>query len=401
MSDLATMKAYRLRPEDVYQERRDSRDIYTADRACAMLHELEAEHAASFEKRLDWDSKAVKELYRRWWAQINVLSGGRGDGKTLVAIFIAALFFARGHYVFSNIGARFGYVLEGASIYGIARLPPNSIILLDEGHVLFNKWSQMTQRQRSGVGGIANLHKRMLSVVMPTSQEHNLGSDLMAELGYIFYPRQKKAGQRTKRSRTRGGQARGRGDYISYPWANLSVPFIGPRPVRGKFLGEEYGIRVGGPRPRRRRWFPPAVELERAAALYSSYVDIPTRLQAGTNVSSRDIAAMDMDGEFELFDDALEVGDDGTVDADLERLRQQYDEILGDFIGALMEDPLPKGSEEVSAETAWGKYRQFGDADRAAFDEMLVAYLDVADGAIGLAQLTALFADLSIDAITK
>ena len=169
MAELEPMRAVRLRPEDVYQETRDARDIYTARQACEILEELESEHEAAKTRPLDWDSKAVKELYRRWWSQINMISGARGDGKTLIAIFIAALFYGRGHLVFSNIGARFGYVIEGASIYGIARLPANAVILLDEGHTLFGKYSQMKQSQRTGVGGMANLRKRMLSIIMPTS----------------------------------------------------------------------------------------------------------------------------------------------------------------------------------------------------------------------------------------
>ena len=397
--ELEPMQAFRLHPNDVYGEQRDPRDIYTAAEACAILHELDELHERAKTEELDWKSKEIRELYARWWSQINLLSGGRGDGKTLVAVFIASLLYMRGHQVFSNIGCRFGYVLSGASLYGIARLPANSVVILDEGHTLFGKYTQMKSSQRTGVGGIANLRKRMLSIIMPTSQEYNVGIDLMSEVGYIFYPRERKRGALTNRARASGSSGH-RSDYQSLPWANLRVPFVGPRPIRGKHIGEEYGIRVGGPKPRRRTWYPPAYDLQRAGALYSSYVDIPDRFQSGANLSSRDIAAIDIDGGYELIGNAFHVGDDGSADAATERRRQSYDRMLEGLVAGLITEPLPKDATQITYGAAWEKYQPHGDADRKGFNEMLEEYLDGDGDTIGLDAITRLFDPGSADLLT-
>lgn len=376
MPEMESMTAHLLRPEDVLKETPDDRDIYTLAQASEMLAEVELIHQQAKTMPLDWTTQSIREFYHRWWSQINLVSGLRGKGKSLLAIYIALMFYMRGHLVFSNIGARFGYLLVGPSIYGIARLPQHAVVVLDEGHIIFNKWTQMTSRQRAGTGGIANLRKRMISVIMPTSQEYNMGMDVMSELGYVWYPRQK-APVRSQSYE----DGTNRKDFISYDWANLIVEYVGPRPVRGKFIGEEYGISVSGPKPRRRVWFPPAISLEHAAACYSSYVDIPNRDQAGTNVTSKDMAKLDLDADISLVD-VITFGDDGSPDAQIERDIQSHHAMARMLVAQMWEEHLKPDQELITFSEAWSRYRSAdGPADADEFFLMLGEYLHSPDEA--------------------
>ena len=361
-------KAYRLTPEDVLSEQPpDKRDMYSHDQALELLRQLEAYYDYYRFNRRPWTPEMV-ELYRRWWAAINLLSGVRGAGKSLVAAFVAAIFYSRGHPVFSNIGLRFGYLIEGASVYGLARLPYGSVVVLDEIHAIFNKWSQMRAVQRHGTGSIANLRKRGISIIGLSSQEYNIGVDVMGEVGYVCYPRQ----LRPKQSAS--GHARGSvaspADFISASWANVAVDMVGPRPVRGKYIGEQYGVNVQGPKPKKSTWSPPAVAVERAGAYYSSYVDIPSRAQAGAGVSGKDFASIDIDS------DVLILEHDDSVEAETDERIQMFEGWSVDLTVGIYDLPLPKGQEHLTYDAAWAMYRDTrgNPATRLEFDEMCTEF---------------------------
>ena len=364
------MIAYRRRPEDVFEEPpEDNRDVYTHQQAFEILTDAEAEREKNLRRQLNW-GEDVRRFYNLWWSQINLISGIRGAGKSLLAAFVAWYFYLRGHQVFSNIGLRFGHILEGPSIYGLARLDRNSVIVLDEAHTIFDKWAQMTARQRLATGGLANFRKRMLSLILPSSQESNFGINLMSELAYIWYPMQKKP-VRSKHGLYTGSNDNRR-SFISQDWANIRVDYVGPRPVRGKFVGEEYGIKVGGPKPKRRLWLPPAVQLEQIGATYSSYTDIPTRAQSGTTVSAKDLAGMNVDSDIIIIDI-----DGNTPEGQLEINRQNFVDIFNDLMVGSFDLPYPKNDLYISYDAAYHRYANVAEnPDRSEFERMCTEYLN-------------------------
>lgn len=385
------MRAVLMKPEDVLNEPHDHRDHFSKAQQLAALEDLDRWHQRALGGDVPRLNDAIKRyLVSLWYNKINIVSGLRGSGKTICAVDVAALQWMIGGLVFSNIGLRFGYRLQGASIFGLSRLPYGSLIILDEAPFILNKYTQNTVRQREAVGGLAGFRKRGLSLIMPTSQESNFGIDVKAETDFVLYPQQRKSGLPTteaRHSRTPG--RRGRGDYVSPAWAHLVVHVVGPRPWRGQYVGENFGLQVSGPKPKVLRAFPDCRRIEHVAKLYGSFADIPDRESAGNTVTASEMHRLRMGEDFVLGDVVGEDGVSQETEAWQERYRQllqllwerwierhgpgvyalsNVDELVGEELAAL-------GRENPPGPAPWGFFDHSQPMDGGARNRSLAFFL--------------------------
>ena len=239
---------------------------------------------------------------------VHLVCGPRRTGKSTLAGAMAMIYHQYGRNVVSNIGLLFGYRVDVMDLYLMAtRAPPDTVIVIDEIHALLSRYAQNALKARMLIEALAGVGKKGLTVIGISQQEHNVSMDFKAECDWIHYP------SRRIPHRSDAGHS------IYPPWAWLKDEVIGPHPVRGKSIGEQYGIDVYGPPPSKEtRRLSPALIYE-AAKLQYTFDDVPFGEQAGLYVSAKDVRE-----GISADDTVLDFGE--SEDGDAEVTQQQSQE---------------------------------------------------------------------------
>ena len=205
---------------------------------------------------------------------VYLFTGGVGAGKTTIAAVFARMAYGKGVPVFSNISTLFGYHVDVLDLYLFAtKAPPYSVLIVDELHAVLSRYRQSSLAAQQMIQSLAAVRKRRLTILGCTAQEFNVSTDFKASIDMQIYPRRRynipEEGARDSLGRFYPG------------WAHVDVDVIGPKPYRGRTLGDEWGIDVyGGEVKKRTLSFPPALIYE-AACLQFSFEDIPFGESAG------------------------------------------------------------------------------------------------------------------------
>ena len=243
---------------------------------------------------------------------VHLVCGPRRAGKSTLAGAMAMIYHQYGRNVVSNIGLLFGHRVDVMDLYLMAtRAPPDTVIVIDEIHALLSRYAQNALKARMLIEALAGVGKKGLTVIGISQQEHNVSMDFKAECDWIHYP--------SRRIPHRGDAGRS----VYPPWAWLKDEVIGPHPVRGKSIGEQYGIDVYGPPPSKEtRRLNPALIYE-AAKLQYTFDDVPFGEQAGLFVSAKDVRQGISDD-----DTVLDFGESEDGDAELEQQQSQEARML-------------------------------------------------------------------------
>ena len=104
----------------------DERDMFRYGHRLYAANDAWMEWAASRARRRNMGAGFA-------WNQVLII-GDYGVGKTTLGIYAALKEFLRGHPVFSNASALFGWRLPGERMYtALGRVPKHSFLLIDEG----------------------------------------------------------------------------------------------------------------------------------------------------------------------------------------------------------------------------------------------------------------------------
>ena len=243
---------------------------------------------------------------------VHLICGPRRVGKSTLAGAMGMIYHQYGRNVVSNIGLLYGYRVDVMDLYLMAtRAPTDTVIIIDEIHAMLSRYAQNALKARMLIEALAGVGKKGLTVIGISQQEHNVSMDFKAECDWIHYP--------SRRIPRRNDAGRS----IYPPWAWLKDEIIGPHPVRGKSIGEQYDIDVYGPPPRKdTRTLNPATIYE-AAKLQYTFDDIPFGEQAGLFVAAKDVRQ-----GISSDDTVLDFGESEEGDAETEQQQAQEDRML-------------------------------------------------------------------------
>ena len=301
--------AYKMYPVDVYEAHSevDPRDFYTPDERHVILETLEEQHQESVLKGVDWvlengypwveyssraaqmrDVAEIRALVSRYNQHVTMFGGmERRSGKSLCAIARGAQFYRIGFEIISNIGLHMGYRMDsGGDLLHLARSAPYWLWILDEVHQALGKWGQSTKFAQGATGALASLGKQRSMLFGITSQEDELGINILKEVRWAVYPQ----------------QPRGPIQQTDY-WQKIWCIEIGPKPYPRDFtLADQYHLPRMGGKVKKWKWIPGEGQLLEAAALYGSYAEIPTRAQAGSELKAAQVAKIDLDHSVQIID---------------------------------------------------------------------------------------------------
>ena len=293
----------RLRPvteQDILEIEPHVGDTISKDLRIQLHHEAVAQHQAH--RNSDGDPG-----YRNW-----LVSGPKGSGKTTLAAALALKFYLRGYNVCSNLSLLYGHVIEGdaTSIYAFAaKLPPRTVIVLDEVQQLLSRYSMASIKSQTFIGGLAELRKKRISIISCSSQEGELNSTFKYELDRVYYPRPRRYVRLPQQ---------GKAHYDK--WCHIRVVVAGERPFAwhaGKTMGETLGLSPASKKPKLKvvRGYSPA-EVYAAAALQSSFQSLKWGKEAGQAIVAKDMhAALGSDAVI-AFDDDEELDTDSATTTD-------------------------------------------------------------------------------------
>ena len=108
-------------------------------------------------------------------------------------------------------------------------MDPNSVLWIDEPHLLADVYGEPSIRQRTLSNGFSLLRKMGVRVIFSTVHEERTARSLKAHIQTMVYPRRYRPATKPKFP----------------PWCYLRLTLIGPNPFAGRRLSDEWGI----PRP--------------------------------------------------------------------------------------------------------------------------------------------------------
>ena len=108
-------------------------------------------------------------------------------------------------------------------------MDPNSVLWIDEPHLLADVYGEPSIRQRTLSNGFSLLRKMGVRVIFSTVHEERTARSLKAHIQTMVYPRRYRPSTKPKFP----------------PWCYLRMTLIGPNPFAGRRLSDEWGI----PRP--------------------------------------------------------------------------------------------------------------------------------------------------------
>ena len=199
------------------------RDSFTAANRLEAWDRLEEKHQTS-------KAKGMRVPYD---FSLTMLSGGMGEGKTLVAGLMAAPYYEQGMEVFSSASFLFGHRIDPVQIYTFAEaIPDNSFLFIDEAHILADAMAESSTRNRTLANCVSLLRKKGIRLVIASVHEHRVAWSLKGEADVIIYP------YRYTPNVVRPAFP---------PWCYVLSFAIGPKPFSGSRLGDRYDIpRRGG-----------------------------------------------------------------------------------------------------------------------------------------------------------
>ena len=122
------------------------------------------------------------------WNQILIL-GDYGSGKTTLGVHHALKYFRRGHPVFSNASALFGWHLEHEEMYtAMGFMPANSLLLIDESS------AALASRVGHGVAVASfsemnlNTRKRNCKVIYMSAQDWEISASIRRNCREVWMP---------------------------------------------------------------------------------------------------------------------------------------------------------------------------------------------------------------------
>ena len=298
----------------------DDRDTISKEFRLGLHREIEAEYARN--KNTGGDPGFSCSL----------ISGPKGVGKTNLMSLFCMPYRQAGFEIISNLSLLYGWHVEGAvDIFAFSKvLPGRCVLVIDEIHALLSRYRQANTGQMEFVGGIAGLRKQRIHLLGGTSQEPEVANNFIRECDWIYYP------SRRKRYPQMGN------GHKHYPeWCHLRIEAVGPRPLRGKTVGESFGIGANRAKPKRKvlRGITPA-NIYQAAALQFSFAALPKGKAAGQHVMAKDMRA------------ALNEMD--VIDFDTEDVEEEPDfQPQEEFNEVLEQDRLLLGA-------LWGGLRKMG-----------------------------------------
>ncbi len=211
----------------------------------------------------------------------SLVSGPKGVGKTNLMSLFCIPYRQAGFEIISNLSLLFGWHIEGAvDIFAFSKvLPGRCILVLDEIQALLSRYRQGNTGQMEFVGGIAGLRKQRIHLLGGTSQEPEVANNFLRECDWIYYPARRKRYPQM-----------GQGQKHYPEWCHLRIEAVGPHPLRGKTVGEAYGIGVNRTRAKRKivRGITPA-NIYEAAALQFSFAALPQGKAAGQHIMAKDM----------------------------------------------------------------------------------------------------------------
>ena len=233
----------------------DGRDTIGKEYRLALHRELEAEFAQNKDNGGDPGFSC------------SLVSGPKGVGKTNLMSLFCIESRRAGFEVISNLSLLFGWHIEGAvDIFAFSKvLPGRCILVLDEIQALLSRYRQGNTGQMEFVGGIAGLRKQRIRLLGGTSQEPEVANNFLRECDWIYYPARRKRFPQM-----------GQGQKHYPEWCHLRIDAVGPYPLRGKTVGEAYGIGVNRTKPRRKimKGITPS-NIYQAATLQFSFAALP------------------------------------------------------------------------------------------------------------------------------
>ena len=243
------------------------RDAYSAGRRAQAWRDLQALH--------DEARETQRIPYQHY---IYLLSGDMGDGKSLVAAWMMARLYAQGLKVFSNASLLFGRRVDTMDVYMLEQsLPENCALFMDEAHTLADVYGEQSNRQRLLSNALSMLRKKGVRLLLASAHESRVAMSIRAECDMLLYPR----------------RSRRRPDKPTFPpFCYMTMQSIGPRPWRGRRLGDEWGLgRAGGRIKRRIRRLNP-LDLYRSGMLMDSFErpDITAGIQTTADALRREMA---------------------------------------------------------------------------------------------------------------
>ena len=254
-----------------------------------------------------------------------LVSGPKGVGKTNFANLLAIPFRRAGYEVVSNISLLYGWHIETAvDIFAFSKVftEGRCLILLDEIQSPLSRYRQANTGQMELIGGIAGLRKQRIHLLGATSQESEVAMNFLRECDWIYYPAHRKRYPQM-----------GTGQQHYPSWCHVRVDAVGPKPIEGKTIGEQYGIGASRTRPKRKRvkGITPA-NVYQAAALQFSFASLPKGKSVGQHVMAKDMreALNELDViDFDAEDDEDQPGEGGPTQEELQETRERDASLMG------------------------------------------------------------------------
>ena len=342
----------------------DGRDTIGKDYRLALHRELEAEFAQNKDSGGDPGFSC------------SLVSGPKGVGKTNLMSLFCIESRRAGFEVISNLSLLFGWHIEGAvDIFAFSKvLPGRCILVLDEIQALLSRYRQGNTGQMEFVGGIAGLRKQRIRLLGGTSQEPEVANNFLRECDWIYYPARRKRFPQM-----------GQGQKHYPEWCHLRIDAVGPYPLRGKTVGEAYGIGVNRTKPRRKimKGITPS-NIYQAATLQFSFAALPQGKATGQHIMAKDmrsalndIDVIDFDTE-DLDGDAAE--SNAAASQDRQAIIDADKNIVTEFYTALRYASVEiAGKRGLPFLLTRAKLAGF-DIDEAAIAETLNRWVDYRPG---------------------
>ena len=119
----------------------------------------------------------------------HLIRGPKGNGKSLLAAFLTAMFYKAGREVFSTIGLDFGWQITSMDFYMLSlRAPPNCVIVVDEFHTVLNRQFAGALRNIEAVKACAAFRKNNVTLIAISQQAQNIDHSFQSECVYFWYP---------------------------------------------------------------------------------------------------------------------------------------------------------------------------------------------------------------------
>ena len=178
--------------------------------------------------RIEDRHQARKDLKKPFNHSALMVSGDMGVGKSLIAGRYAAHYYEQGMSVYSNASLLFGTRIVATELYTfIEQMEPNSVLWIDEPHLLADRYGENSIRQRSLSNCMSLLRKMGIRVIFSTVHEERTAYSLKGPVETLIYPQR-------YRPRTRHPKFP--------PWCYVQCTLIGPNPFQGRRMSDEWGI---------------------------------------------------------------------------------------------------------------------------------------------------------------